>query len=150
MLILFFLLAFINFSITEFAFKINGLNSLYSFVATRLITVRLSYSNPLIILQSICFFEIFKTFKFKNKVINLLSSTVFGIYLFHDNNIVRKYIYKFLKIDNGFFYSYKMLYRIFISVIIIFIVGFIIEFTRVKIVKLFNIIIKKIRKDTDE
>ena len=149
MLLLFFLLAFFNFSITEFSFKINGLNSVYSFFANRFINVRLAYSNPIIILQSVCFFEFFRTLKFKNKIINLLSTTVFGIYLFHDNNIVRKYIYKFLKIDNGYFYSYKMVYRIFVGVIIIFTTGFIIEFTRSQLVNLVSKLIKKKRKDAD-
>lgn len=134
----FFGFAFINFLIDHFALEINGMSNIFSEISTRITALRFCYSTPFVIIQTILYFEIFKTLKLKNKFINQVSSCVFGIYLIHDNEIVRGHIYKILKIDNGLFSSYKIFSKIVLVTFIIFIVCCIIEYVRKFIVKNFS------------
>ena len=61
---------------------------------------------------------------------------MFGIYLIHDNIIVRNHIYKILKIDNGLFYGHSIFIRILLVALIIFISCLMIELIRIIISKL--------------
>lgn len=134
---IFFTFAFVNYTIFYFANSINGLSNLSNFFASRIIISKISYANPLVIIQTLVYFEFFKTLKLKSKIINLISGNVFGIYLFHDNNYMRGHIYKILKIDSGTFYGYRHLIYVIFGLIIIFVVGWIIEMLRKLFFKLF-------------
>lgn len=142
LLFLFFIMSFMNYFLGHFAYEIVNMNDLYQFVALRIINSLLSYSNPIVIIQTICYFEIFRTFKFRNKLINYVSSTVFGIYLFHDNNIIRQNLYKIINIDFGPYVSSKMILKVFFWTFAIFIIGVIIELIR----KFIEVLIIKIKK----
>lgn len=75
-----------------------------------------------------CFFATMK--ERKNKIINLLASSTFGIYLIHDNPYVRNYIWRDLfKVSSYINSPYLFLYSILVSSII-FIVCFIIDLLR--------------------
>ena len=82
-----------------------------------------------------------------SKIINKVSSCVFGIYLFHDNSYLRQIIYKISRIDNGLFFGRRILIKIPIVVLAIFIVGLIIELFRKFLAKIIcnTLIYKKIR-----
>jgi hypothetical protein len=52
-----------------------------------------SYNNPFIIISSIIFFCIFLTFNFRSKKINWLATSTIAVYIIHENNYFRHYIY---------------------------------------------------------
>lgn len=139
LIFIFFLLAFINYSMVNFAQNVSGASNILNEISSRILATSLCYSTPFVIIQTIVYFEFFKTINIKNKIINVFSSTVLGIYLFHEYVPVRNNIYVLLKIDNGNFASYKMFGWIIICVMIIFIIAFLIEMLRQL---LFNMILK--------
>mgnify|MGYP003370227273 FL=1 len=75
-----------------------------------------------IFLSSIFLFLAFKNIKMKNyKLLNIISSTTFGIYLIHDNFLMREFIWiKYFKVYEHFeeanllFYSLKIIVLVFI------------------------------------
>ena len=130
LIFVFFLMAFMNYLVVDFAYNVEDVSNILNEISSRILASRLAYSTPYVIIQTIAFFELFKTLNIKNKVINVLSSTVFGVYLIHEFPSVRKNIYVLLKIDDGLFFSYKMFVWIVICVLIIFIVSVLIELLR--------------------
>lgn len=76
-------------------------------------------NRPFIILLSVSLFMIFKNLNIKySKTINVISSTTFGIYLLHDNNYLRAYIWQDIFKINTFAYSrYLILYVILVAII---------------------------------
>jgi surface polysaccharide O-acyltransferase-like enzyme len=137
---IFFLCVCINCSLIVVVKKINGLNYFWDWVSGILSYNKFAYSFPLIIVQSVCFFELFKSIKFKNKYINYFAGYVFGVYLIHDNALVRGNLYKIMQIDRCFS-SYKMLLYIFAVAILILVVCLFIDILRAKLFE----IIKKLR-----
>lgn len=87
-----------------------------------------------IFLSSVFLFLAFKNIKIKNyRLLNIVSSTTFGIYLIHDNYLMRKFIwteyfkvYEHFEDDNLLFYSLKI-------IILVFIVCSLLDFVRQKI-----------------
>lgn len=106
-----------------------------------------AYSNPFVIVQTIIYFSIFTTYNFKNKIINNISKLVMGVYLIHDNSMIRYRIYDIFKITPKIQNSYQVFIYILIVTIIIFITCILIEFIRQQIFKLISNlnISKKIR-----
>ena len=94
----------------------------------------ITYSNPIVILQSIVFVLFFETLEIKSKFLNNVSKTTLGVYMIHDNEYMRLHLYKWLNIDRPFS-SYKMIIYVFICTILIFVVCSIIEFIRLKVFK---------------
>ena len=129
-------LALFNYLINHFALEINGMSSIFSEISSRIYASYLHYATPFVIIQTILYFEFFKTLDFKNKFINKISTCMFGVYLIHDNLIVRNHIYKILKIDNGIFYGYSIFIRILIGATIIFICCLIVDLARILFVKI--------------
>ena len=78
------------------------------------------YSNIIVVIQTITLFMLFQTFKFSSKIVNTVSRTTFGIYLIHEHEFIKKYIYKLLKIDLGIKYTnLNVIFKcIYVSVII--------------------------------
>lgn len=100
-----------------FNFKnINFVNDLYIKISYS----SLSYFSPLVIVQSLCYFEFFRNLKFKSKFVNFISRYVFGVYLLHENVYIRGFIYKFLKIDVFYGTSFKHVLYCFVCAIMIF------------------------------
>ena len=138
LIFIFLSMAFLNFLINGFAYRIDGLNGVFSYLSFKILKSEYTYFVPFVIVQSIAYFELFRTFDFKNRLINYLSSCMFGIYLFHEFPYVQTHIYNFLRIDIGGFDSYKMLLRMFLIVFVIFICGLLVEIVRKLIVKILS------------
>lgn len=135
MIFIFISMAMLNYMIVLFANRIQGTNSVFNYLAENIFATKYCYSNPFIIIQTIAYFEIFRCLKFKNSFVNFISSNILGIYFFHENIYVRQNIYKFLRIDTGFFYSYRKFVYYIGAIIIIFLIGLIIEIIRKIIMK---------------
>lgn len=98
-----------------------------------------AYNNPLVLLASIFLFIFFTNIKIYHSVINVVATTVLGIYMIHDHPIVRKHIYKYFNTDDITFYSDNFVYlRIMFLAFAIFIVCGIIEFLRIKLFNMVN------------
>lgn len=103
-------------------------------------------NSILAILFSISLFNIFINKKeFNNKLINIVSSCTLGVYLIHDNNLVRNVLWtNILKVYKYVNSNYLIIHMI-LSVIIIFIVCTIIEYIRKNTVeKITNKLIDKL------
>lgn len=125
-------------------------NEIVKYIGNILVSLKLGFDNPIVIVQSIIYFLIFDSLKIKNNFISKLSSLTFGIYLIHDNLLVRGKLYnEFYKIS--FKYSFFNIYgRIFISSLIVFVICIFAEFIRKKIFKLLSKtkISKKLKETT--
>jgi surface polysaccharide O-acyltransferase-like enzyme len=89
-----------------------------------------SYNNPIVITSSVLFFFMFKSINFKSKIVNLLSGSVFGVYLFHDHYLTREAI---AHIVNQLQYNYsgiKFVSFIFLITVSIFVFGITVELIR--------------------
>ena len=88
--------------------------------------------------MSICYFLWFSTLNIKSKAINFIASLVFGVYLIHDNRVIRGHLYYWLNINNNMLITSSfIILKILIGMIIIFVSCIIIEFIRQK---LFNFV----------
>ena len=84
-------------------------------------------SFPLL-LCSLSLFIGFNNFKTKqSKIINLISSSMFGIYLIHDNNIVRGFLWTKILKNNQYYESNYLFLHAFISVLLVFFTCIIID-----------------------
>ena len=115
--IVLFKLSFYNVYLGNYVSSFSGLQSIFVFVS------------------SICIFLYFKDLNLKvSKVINLLGSVSFGVYLFHDHFLMRTILWKNLFRVSMFYESGMFFfYGIFVSVVVYFIAG-IIEYVRKRII----------------
>jgi len=93
-------------------------------------------NSPILLVGAILIFFFFKEMNIKNNnAINFISSLVFGIYLFHDNYLIRNIIWSDIFKVRTYFFSSPMLYLYYAlkCTIIIFFIGTIIELIRKKI-----------------
>ena len=135
-----FLLGFIVFGLLHFAVYQLGIGAL-SFNNSLLIKIGFifqtsfrTYSAPFVICMSICYFLWFSTLNIKSKVINFIASLVFGVYLIHDNRVIREHLYYWLNINNNMLITSSfIILKILIGMIIIFVSCIIIEFIRQKV-----------------
>ena len=133
---IFFFALIINFISYYFFNSVMGYNPVIKEFGYYYFRTATMYINFYIIIQSIAYFEFFGKLSIKNsKIINKLASYTFGVYLIHDNNYVRSFIYKLLKVDNGAFGTYKIIIYIFVVAIIIYVACTIIEAIRQLIFK---------------
>lgn len=104
----------------------------------------LTYSSPLVIIQTCFFCLFFESLTFKNKVINYIATFVFGIYLIHDNAFIRDKIFDWLNVTRagGSIKSFLVLIE---STLIIFVVCSTIEFTRKMLVSFLKKIVKSVK-----
>ena len=78
--------------------------------------------SPLILIISILLLNIFKELKInKNSVINLTATTVFGVYLIHENIFFRDIIWSNIIKGNEYIQSNFLIFNIFIGIAIVFI-----------------------------
>lgn len=133
---LFVFMFILNYLFNNYAGQINGMSNLFSEIASRILNSKFTYATPFVIIQTIAYFEIFNTFKFKNRIINFISSSVIGVYLFHENPIIRDNIYKLLHLTNEYIVGYSDLYLVFVGVVLIFTLGTAFEWIRIIIEKL--------------
>ena len=126
----FFFLAFLNLLLYRFGQQITSFSSILGEIGNNITMTTFLYSNPIVILQSICFFSFFETLDIKSKVINKVASLSFGIYLIHEHIQIRTSLYQLLKINDGPITSYHFIWYMFLIAILIFVVCAIIEWLR--------------------
>ena len=129
-IIIFFSCAILNYIIYRSSQSLNNVNSLVNDITNNLILMSRAYSNPIVIVQTIAFVLFFETLNIRSKIINNLATLTLGIYLVHDNPLMRGDIYQWLKIDNGLVSNYSFIVYIFIIAIAIYIICSLIEWIR--------------------
>ena len=133
----FFLMVFINYSVIQMTGRLGNYNAIFRGILNRLLANQLTYLTPMVLIQTICYFLYFETLNIKNnKLINLISGCTFGIYLFHDHELIRSNIYIWANIDNGAYDNYNILGLMLLVTISIFMFGILIELIRKLLVTL--------------
>ena len=90
-------LSFVNMLLYRFGFLIGtSNNSLVSYYSNVILNGFGAYSNPLIIIGSICYFIFFSQIEIKSKLINFFGKNILGVYLITENLNVRGWMYKIL------------------------------------------------------
>ena len=143
---IFFMCAYLNYSLTLFSSNINNKSNIFSFIANRINASNLFYSTPFVIVQTICYFELFRNMNIKNKYINYISKSVIGVYLIHENDYFRKNVYKLLGFEMKV-YSYKFIIILMSAVLSIFIFCIIIDKLREKMFIVIKSIILFVKKN---
>ncbi len=131
MLIIFFTcvtLNFILFCIAKYILPTD--NSITNYLRQIILNSSIAYSNPVIIIQTVAYFQLFLTFKFSSKIVNKISSLTLGVYFIHENNYIRDKLYKWLGIIDGNHNSFKFIVYVFFIAIAIFIICSFIEYIR--------------------
>lgn len=127
-LVSFILLAMFNFSLHIVSKDMVGKGSMFNYFANIINICFNQYDNPIVIIQSICYLQLFYYISIKSKFINKVASTTMGIYLIHENLFLRHNMYKILKFNEPILeYTWAIFIRIFIYGLIIFVVCSIIE-----------------------
>ena len=86
----FLFLAFVNVLIYYFSFTLKETNySILGEIASIIQHNRISYSNPITIIEAVFFFCYFSEIKIKSKIINSVSRVSLDSYLVHDNELLR-------------------------------------------------------------
>lgn len=136
---LFLLLALFNTFIYHYGEELITSNNIILIdIGNNLMNLKLGFDNPLVILQTICFFLFFYTLKLKSNKISYISSCIFAVYLIHDNYLVRQVLYNYFY-DFSYEASFIQVYgRIFIMSIIVFLVCIFVEIIRRKIFSIFS------------
>ena len=112
-------------------YNINLLNKIF-FLSYR--------SSIFMIIIAVCLLVIFLNFEyFNSKIINNISSCVFGIYLIHDNPNIRNIIWNNIFIGNNFTISCFLIIYMIITVIVIFLVSLFVELIRKYTIEKLNV-----------
>lgn len=97
----------------------------------------LSYRFILVILGSIGLFTLFLNINIQSKLINNISALTFGVFLIHENNFIRSFLYSdIFKMDTLYNNNFLILFTI-IFIFIVFLTSSLIEYLRRKI---FNVL----------
>ena len=129
-------LALINYLINHVALEMNGMSNIFSEFSSRVGASYFDYATPFVMIGTILYFEFFKTLDFNNKFINKVATYTFGVYLIHDNELVRNNIYKFIGIDSNIPFGYSIFIKILLTLVLIYIICTIIDFIRECLFKL--------------
>ena len=95
--------------------------------------------KPMVIISSLCLLLGFRSLDIPHsKIINLLASATFGVYLIHDNNFVRPFLWRIVFKNASYQNSpYLIPYSIAV-IIIVYISCTVIELIRAKLFKLLS------------
>lgn len=79
-----------------------------------------SYSNPLVILESICLFLVFYSIKLNSKFVNYIGSSIFAVYLLHMHPNLKQHYYWYCGhlYDKPFWYHLLALVCLFVGIVI--------------------------------
>lgn len=129
-----------NLAIYYFSSLLLSLDSgIFNFIGSCIVKYKYAYNNPIIILQSLSIFMLFGTFKFKNKIINIIGSFTLGIYLIHENDYLRLNLFKWIGLDTDtVIYGNSIILKALLWIMIIFITCSIIEFLRQRLFKMLS------------
>ncbi|MCQ2440645.1 MAG: acyltransferase [Clostridia bacterium] len=108
----------------------------------------LNLNSPFILISAIELFVGFLKLKpYSSKIINIISSATFGVYLIHDNNIVRPYLWeRLLRVENLFNSKLFVIYAV-IDILAVYIVCTLIDLIRQATVE--KIYLKVVYKNTE-
>ena len=120
MITIFVLCVLLNNILFYYGKQIDSINSFFSLVSYYIKCTSLNYSNPIVVIQSIAYFSFFTTLTIKSKIINYISNLMLGVYFIHENNYMRLYIYKWLKIASGPINKNSYILYVFMCTLIIF------------------------------
>lgn len=88
-------------------------------------------NNPLCYSCAICMFVMFKNIKIKhNPIINFVSSATLGIYLIHDNNYVRPFIWQKIFVISEIFQTASFWWKAILIVLFVFIACLVVDVLR--------------------
>lgn len=131
-------IAFINLLIVYFGNFVMSISTkgtiLYEF-GSILQSIENTYDFILTILQSVIYVLIFSTINFKSNIINKIAKLTLGIYVIHESELLKPYIYEFFKFDSLNNSGILIIGQVFLVTIIIFIVCGIIDMLRIIIFK---------------
>lgn len=133
------LLTIINFLLSHYVFSYNK--------------VAAANDNPFIVLQGLCLVMFFRDLKFKSKAINYIASLNLGVYMIHEQFLVRNKIWNdWFKVlhQKSFYSTWKYPFKIILICLIIFIACGAIERIRVWIFKGIEILFKRINSRRKE
>lgn len=126
----------INFSIEQTTNIMRTYSPVYNEIFGGVYNMTRAYSNPFVIIQTVIYFSIFSTLNIKSNFINKLSKLTMGVYLIHDNSMIRYRIYNVFKITPSIQNSYQVLLYLIIVTVIIYVVCSIVEYIRQLIFKI--------------
>lgn len=131
---------FVNFLLLSFSMHLSSFdNQGLQTISNYIFNSRYGYSNPIVIIQTICYFLYFETITIKSKLVNVISSATLGIYLIHDNSYIRTIIYKFLNIDKGGIMTFNQcIVSMLFGTFVIFICCLLVEYLRIVIARFLN------------
>lgn len=93
-------------------------------------------NSILIILIGVGLFLVFKNIKIKsNAFINGVSACVFGVYLFHENQYMRPFLWKEVFQNSRFAESPYLIVHMIVCVLLVFVVGTLLDFLRQKVLE---------------
>ena len=98
-------------------------------------TVANYQTSILLILFAISIFYIFKNITLKSNIINFIASSTLGIYLIHDNYLIRHWIWREFFPNNQYLYSNLLILHCIAKVIGIFVVCIIIDKLRIYLIE---------------
>ena len=143
LIFVFFGCAFVNLAILYFGNYISGIASGPGSVLYEIGRVLQShlgtYDFPITVLQSCVYVLFFGTFTFRNKFINMLSSTMIGVYLIHECELLKPILHRYLMINVNDYSNIDFVLQVLIVSLIIFAGSIFIEFIR----KLLILFLKK-------
>ena len=150
LIVAFFSCAFVSLSIQYLGKYIcsisNGLGTIMYDIGAAMQTHAGSYDYPIVIIQSCAYLLLFSTFSFKNKFINWLSTLMIGVYLIHESELLKPYVYKLFSFFVEKYSPIEIILQTVVVACIIFVCSIIIEFFRKKAMMLIGLLIKKVKK----
>ena len=149
LIVAFFSCAFVSLSIQYLGKYIcsisNGLGTIMYDIGAAMQTHAGSYDYPIVIIQSCAYLLLFSTFSFKNKFINWLSTLMIGVYLIHESELLKPYVYKLFPFFVEKYSPIEIILQIVVVACIVFVCSIIIELFRKKIVELIRFLALKIK-----
>lgn len=99
-----------------------------------LLSTIFSYDSPFVILGSVFYFLWFGTLNIKNKIINKAASAAFDVYIEHDNENLKPYLYKYIGFSSSNVYTSLMtIPKLFVVSIFLYIVLTLVGLIRIKL-----------------
>ena len=149
LIFIFFSCSFVSLAVQYFGKYIcimgNGFGSIINEVGSVLQLHAGAYDFPLTILQSCAYLLLFIIISFKSKFINYISSLMIGVYLIHESEVIKPYIYQLWPFDIKLHSNLYILLQIFTFALFIFIGCILIEIIRKILLKILKFIIFKLK-----
>lgn len=125
----------INFLLLNFGVLLSNMTgNTIKTIGQDLLSTIFSYDSPFVILGSIFYFLWFGTLNIKSKLVNKIASATFDVYIEHDNENLKPYLYKYIGFSNSNIYTSLMtIPKLFFVAIVLYAVLTMIGLIRVKL-----------------